>query len=70
MKSKLFYTTEISTDLQQVIKIQPSSAEGYIELSFKEAGDENFNRSLIMDEVILEGVIAKLREMMEHIKSQ
>ena len=69
MKSKLFYTTEISTDLQQVIKIQPSDGH-YVELSFKEAGDENFGRSLIMDEVILEGVIAKLREMMEHIKTQ
>jgi hypothetical protein len=67
MKSKLFYTTEISTDLHQVIKIQPSDGH-YVELSFKEAGDENFNRPLIMDEVILEGVIAKLREMMEHLK--
>jgi hypothetical protein len=68
MKSKLFYTTVISTELEQDIKIQPADGN-YVELSFKEAGSTEYNRPLIMDEVILEGVIAKMREMMEHIKS-
>jgi hypothetical protein len=68
MKTKLFYTTVISTDLHQDIKIQPAEAGDCVLFSFKESGDAEFNRPLIMDEVILEGVIAKLREMMEHLK--
>ena len=68
MKDKVWIRTEISTEYEQDIRIQPTDSWNGIEVSFKECGDENYKQRLYLDEVMLEAFIAKMRETMEYVK--
>ena len=68
MKDKVWIRTEISTELEQDINIQPNDSWTGIEVAFKDSSDDGYVQKLYLDEVTLEAFIAKMREMMEHVK--
>jgi hypothetical protein len=70
MKGKIWYRTEIFTSSGQDIRIQPSAEGETVDLSFKEKFEGDYQSSLHLDESSLEALIAKLREMIEHIKGE
>jgi hypothetical protein len=70
MKGKIWYRTEIFTPSEQDIRIQPSEEGETISLSFKEKFEGDYQTSLHLNESSLEALIAKLREMMEHVKGE
>ena len=68
MKAKIWYRTEIATEFEQTVQIQPGANGDSIEIAFKESHEEGYHQKLILNEPVLEAIIAKMREMMEHIK--
>jgi hypothetical protein len=68
MREKVWYTTEISTEFEQNIRIQPTETFDGITIEFKDINDPTYDRHLYLNKESLEVFIAKMREMMEHVK--
>ena len=67
MKEKIWYTTEISTEFEQNIRIQPTETFDGITVEIKEAGESSYDRRVYLNKASLEVFIAKMREMMEYV---
>ena len=68
MKSKVWIKTEITTHLEQDIRIQPTPEFDGITLEFKDVDDTDYKDRLYLDTKSLEALIAKLRETMDYVK--
>jgi hypothetical protein len=69
MKNKVWIKTEITTDAEQDIRIQPTPEFDGIILEFKESAYEHYhNGQLYLDTESLEALIAKMRETMDYVK--
>jgi len=69
MKSKVWIKTEITTQSEQDIRIQPTPEFDGIVLEFKESGERDYlNGRLYLNTESLEALIAKLRETMDYVK--
>lgn len=65
---KIYTATEISTQTDQDIKIQPAPGYDGIEIYFKESDDEKFKgEGLFLDEDTLKLFIKKIQEMMNYV---
>ena len=68
--SKVWITTEITTNAEQDIIIQPTPEFDGIVLEFKESGDEHYrNGRLYLDKDMLNTLVTKMNEMMNYVKS-
>lgn len=68
MKNKVWIKTEITTHLEQDIRIQPTPEFDGITLEFKDVDDADYNGRLYLNTESLEALIAKLRETMDYVK--
>jgi len=68
MKNKVWIKTEITTHLEQDIRIQPTPEFDGITLEFKDVDDSNYETRLYLNTESLEALIAKLRETMDYVK--
>jgi hypothetical protein len=68
MKNKVWIKTEITTHLEQDIRIQPTPEFDGIVLEFKESAEDYHNGRLYLNTESLEALIAKLRETMDYVK--
>jgi hypothetical protein len=67
-KGKIWITTEIHTEFQQSIRIQPTESFDGVLLEIKESEYPTYETRLYLNAEILEAMIAKLRDMMEYVK--
>lgn len=68
MKNKVWIKTEITTHLEQDIRIQPTPEFDGITLEFKDIDDTDYKGRLYLNTESLEALIAKLRETMDYVK--
>jgi hypothetical protein len=68
MKNKVWIKTEITTHLEQDIRIQPTPEFDGITLEFKDADDDYYKGRLYLNTESLEALVAKLRETMDYVK--
>jgi hypothetical protein len=68
MKNKVWIKTEITTHLEQDIRIQPTPEFDGIVLEFKDVDDADYKDRLYLNTESLEALIAKLRETMDYVK--
>jgi len=68
MKNKVWIKTEITTHLEQDIRIQPTPEFDGITLEFKDIDDTEYKGRLYLNTESLEALIAKLRETMDYVK--
>jgi len=68
MKNKVWIKTEITTHLEQDIRIQPTPEFDGITLEFKDIDDTDYKGRLYLNTESLEALIAKMRETMDYVK--
>jgi hypothetical protein len=68
MKSKVWIKTEITTDAEQDIRIQPTPEFDGIVLEFKESCHDYHTGRLYLNTESMEALIAKMRETMDYVK--
>lgn len=68
MKNKVWIKTEITTENEQDIRIQPTPEFDGIVLEFKEANEDYHTGRLYLNQESLEALIAKMRETMDYVK--
>jgi pyruvate kinase len=68
MKSKVWIKTEITTENDQDIRIQPTPEFDGIVIEFKESADDYHNGRLYLNTESMEALIAKMRETMDYVK--
>ena len=67
MTKKIWFSTEISTDAEQDIRVQPTPEFDGITIEFKEAGDPLYKgNTLYLDRDTMEILIIKMRETMDY----
>ena len=67
-KKKIWITTELYTEFEQNIRIQPTDTFDGVVLEIKESGSPTYDARLYLNAETLEAMIAKLREMMDYVK--
>jgi hypothetical protein len=67
-KKKIWITTELYTEFEQSIRIQPTDTFDGVVLEIKEAQSSTYDARLYLNAETLEAMIAKLREMMDYVK--
>ena len=67
-KRKIWITTELHTEFEQNIRIQPTPEFDGVVLEIKESGLPDYNARLYLNVETMEAMIAKLREMMDYVK--
>ena len=68
MKSKVWIKTEITTENEQDIRIQPTPGFDGIVLEFKESNEDYHKGMLYLNTESMEALIAKMRETMDYVK--
>ena len=67
-KKKIWITTELHTEFEQNIRIQPTETFDGVVLEIKESQSPTYDARLYLNAETLEAMIAKLREMMDYVK--
>jgi hypothetical protein len=67
-KRKIWITTELHTEFEQNIRIQPTPEFDGVVLEIKESNSTTYDLRLYLNVETLEAMIAKLREMMDYVK--
>ena len=67
-KKKIWITTELHTEYQQNIRIQPTETFDGVMLEIKESDSATYDARLYLNAETLEAMIAKLRELMDYVK--
>lgn len=67
-KKKIWITTELYTEFEQCIRIQPTDTFDGVVLEIKETHASTYDARLYLNTETLEAMIAKLREMMDYVK--
>ena len=67
MPKKVWITTEISTELEQDVRIQPTPEFDGITIEFKEAGEGYKGNTLYLDRDTMAALIRKMQEMMDYV---
>lgn len=67
-KGKLWISTEISTEFEQMIRIQPTEGFDGVMLEIKDSNYPTYETRLYLNVETMEAMIAKLRDMMEYVK--
>ena len=67
MAKKVWISTEVSTEFEQDIKIQPTPEFDGITIEFKEAGGEYRGNYLYLDRDTMAALVRKMQEMMDYV---
>lgn len=67
--SKVWITTEISTEFEQDIRVQPTPEFDGITIEFKKAGDSKYEgNTLYLNRHTMEALAQKMTEMMDYVE--